>query len=673
MAVQIEERAAIGGAAPKVDRVTNRDRTLFRLAALLAVTPIVSAAVLSGIAGWFPTRDAAFTTVWIRDVFSAHTPLHGQAMRFPDGAADVPYYLGVVHHYVLAVPVALFGVAWGLLIGMAVLNTTWVLLALWLIRRRVGYRFGLIGCATVTVLLWSLGSQMLMDPTPAQTAPLALFTCCVAAWSVADADPKALVPLGVTSSYLFTVHPQYVLVVPAVTALAAVVALVRLRKVRADDPDRWAQTRRSWLRGAVGAGAATVVLWLPALIDQVVRPGGNLRVWFASMLDQSGDSTKTLADVVRVVASPLSVPPFWFRDSMSRPGFTALGPTADATAQFVVLAVVGAVATATLVAARRRGDGTVVAGIVIGIVAWVAWVVTMYRQPGGLYNPDYLVTSWPLAAFLTLTVLLGVARSTWVRARLSAPVVLRRGGVLAAGTVGVFVLLAIPTADLGATTPAEDAAGANHIRRVIRERVEPGSPVLVVAPEYPARAFLPVAILELEHMGIQVRVAPGRETLLYRSFRSLDRRRPDAGRRLTLARDPLPPSPGRELIATCNPRFQESVGTHRERAHLLDRWAESTEVIRLAPTTPVDPDHRRFADMALSAMQAGAAANGHTIFGTLDYVDHLILMDDALIAEGDDLATALVIPGVTGTQLRDWLERQAVILGEQCLVYLEPL
>lgn len=124
MAVPVDARSDIDGAAPtSVDRNRRWDRVMFRLTMLVAVAPIISSAVLAGTSGWYPTRDAAFTTVWIRDVFSAHTPLHGQAMRFPDCAVDVPHYLGVVHHYYLAVPVELFGVSWGLVIGMAQLNS----------------------------------------------------------------------------------------------------------------------------------------------------------------------------------------------------------------------------------------------------------------------------------------------------------------------------------------------------------------------------------------------------------------------------------------------------------------------------------------------------------------------------------------------------------------------
>lgn len=509
-------------------------------------------------------------------------------------------------------------------------------MALWLLRRRVGYRAGLIGCVTVTILIWSLGSQILIDPTPVQTGALAFFAFCVAAWSVADADPRALVPLAVTSSYLFLVHPQYVLVVPVPAALAVVVALVRLRRERAAAPDRWLQTRRLYVRGAVGAVAAAVVLWLPAIIDQMFRPGGNIRIWFTSMLNQSGDSQKTILDTIRVVSAPLIVPPFWFRDSFSERGSFIGGPIGNETMQLIALAVVASVVTVTLVAARRRADNTVVTGIVIGVVAWIAWVATMSRQPGKFYTPAYLTTSWPLAAFITTVVLLGTARSAWVRAHPTSPTAVRRAAAVAVGTAGVFMLLAIPTVDFGASTTRADVAAANHIRHEIRARVEPGSPVLVVSGGYPARAYMPVAILELEDMGIPVRVRPGRETMLYRAFRGLDTHRPDVGRRLALATAPLEPSPGRELIATGGEPLQESFETYIDRADALEEWAGSADEIRVSPTARLKPDLRREIDQFLSRLQAAAAADRRSIFASRDFVHQLILTDDVLRLEGGE-------------------------------------
>ncbi len=651
-----------------------RDRALYRLAMFFAITPIISSAVQNGISDWFPTHDAAYTTVWIRDVFSAHTPLHGQPMRFPTGAADVPYYLGVVHQYFLAVPVELFGVSWGLLIGMALLNSIWVITALWLLRRRVGYRWGLIGCVTVTMLIWSLGSQMLIDPTPVRTGPLAFFAFCVASWSVADGDSRALIPLACTASYLFLTHPQYVLVVPVPAAIAVVIALVRLRRERADAPEGWAQVRRSFVRGAAGACATTVVLWLPAIIDQVFHPGGNIRVWFDSMLSQSGRSGKGLLDTIRVVSSPLTEVPFWFRDSIGHPGFTSGGPIGDAAAQFVTLAVVGVVVVSILVTARRRSDNTVMSGLAIGIVAWIAWVSTIYRQPGNRFVRAYLVTSWPLAAFITTMVVLGIARSVWVRAHLRGAIARRRAGVLLVGAAGVCTLLAIPTVDFGTSTTRKNVAAANHIRRGIRARVARGAPVLVVAGSYPPRTFLPVAILELEDRGIPVRVSPGRDTILYRSFRGLKRARPAPGRRLSLRSTPLPSSPGRALIAAGGTPLREPVDTYLDRTRALQRWAGSTGLLSALPPVREMPPRLQPIGKLLTALRGTDAADRESLFGSSHFVHSLISIDDALAAGGKNLATELGVPGMTNAQLRTWLRDRAVVLdGGHYWVYLEPL
>ncbi len=650
-----------------------RARRLFRFAVLLALTPIASSAVRNGASGWFPTRDAAYTTVWIRDVFSPHTPLHGQPMRFPPGATDWPHYLGVVHHYLLAIPVELFGVSWGVPIGMAVLDGGWVLMALWLIRRRVGYRWGLVGCGFVTLLVWSLGSQMLIDPTPVQTGPLAFFAFCIAAWSVAETDPRGLVPLALTANYLFLTHPQYVLVVPAATAFAVGIATLRVRRVRARAADRWPRVRRRFLPALIVAGAATVVMWAPAVIDQVFRPGGNLRIWFFSMLHQSGDSEHGIIDTIRVVTSPLTVPPFWFRPSLEDPPFSSSGPTANALVQVISFIAVAAAIASAFVLARRRADRTVVTGIGIGAVAWLAWVTTVYRQPGAGYMDAYLVTSWPLAAFTTVVVTFAFARCRRVRSRPGNPVVRRRVDAMVVVATALVALAALPTVDFGVSTTREAGDAANHLRAAIRQRVEPGPPVLVEAPRYPTRAFLPVAVLELEDMGIPVRLRPGRETMLYRSFRGLDRRRPDAGRRLVLTPDADPPTPDAELIASAGTPLNEPIGTYRARRDALEAWAGST-TIRLAPTPGIDPDQRRRFDDMLAEAQAEAGAEQQTVFSSEESFLGLLILDGMLDEAGEDLTTLISPPGMTTAQFRAWLEDHATVLGDRHhFVYLDPL
>lgn len=666
--VATSRRSVSRPSAPNVVTDQPSARWLFRILGAIAAAPIPISAIRNGLSHWYPTRDAALTAIWTTDVFSAHTPLYGLPVSF-SRHSGIPYnYLGAVHLYLLAIPVKLLGVSWGLLIAMALLNIGWVALALWLVRRRVGYRVGLLACVVTGLLVWTLGSQVLVDPTPVQTGPLAFFACCAAVWSVADVDPKALVPAAFTAGYLFLTHPQYVFVVPMLVTAAMAVLLVRSWRLRAHDPDRWGELRRPVAHGAIGAAVVTIVLWLPAVTDQLSRPGGNIRAWATSMLREGGTATHGVFDAIRVASSPLIVPPFWFRESIQHEAYGILGPTGKASTEAGALVLVGAVVTATAYAAWRRSDMTTLSGVAVGVVGWLAWTTTVARQPGRAYNYHYLLTSWPLAAFVTMTVVLGAARTRPAHAAFARGTVPRIGAALVAVVVTVFAVATIPIANFRASTPQSNIAPANHIRRAIREHVAPGSPVLVVSNSYPARSYLPVAILELEAMGIEARVPTGWNAKVYRPFRGIDAHHPDPDRRLVITNSPARISSDAELVATGGVPLLEPVETYLTRRRQLLAWADGNTPLEVAADVSMDEFRRTGIDEFLADLEEEPAAKNRTIFDLPATVGRLV--DDG----PPDLATVLDIPGVTDSQLRSWLQDQRTVLArERYFVFLEPL
>lgn len=636
---------------------TATDRRVYRAATVLTIVPIVAAAVRNGLSGWFPTHDAGMTTIWVRDVFSANPPLHAQPMRFPKGQTEWPHYLGIIHHYVLAVPVRLFGVSWGILLGMMLLGICWVLLAAWLLRRRVGPRVGLVGCTVLVALQWSLGSQLLIDPTPVQTGTLALFAFCVAAWSAADGDPRSPIPLALTANYLFLVHPQFVLIVPATVVVVMSVWFLRTRghrpgRVAAHPPGR---------RDVIGAAMVTVLCWLPTMIDMLPGHDGNLRIWISSMLDQSNMSDHKLFDVVRVVTSPLTDRPFWLRDSITHPAFTYTRLRGSVTHAVIALAILGTIVLATVVVARRRRDTTVVTGITVGLVVWAAWVTTLYRQPGR--NFVYTLASWPIAAYITMIVAIGVGRAIGARAVIDVPAARATVmGVLFAAMI-VLVVASLPLSDFGSTTSRTDVTAANDIRRAIKRQVEPGSPVLVDASGYPPRGYTAAAIIALEDKGIAARVPAGRESMLYRSTRQLDPDHPDAGRRLTLTSDPLAGPDGARIITASCPGLHETLTRHITRLEFLTEWFGTGDAPRLRTTATSEPDVVADVDSLLAAIHD----DPRTAFDDLETIDQLILLDGGLAGStAAGLATAIGVPGTTNTALREWLADRHRLLRSGC-------
>ncbi|MBS1848018.1 MAG: hypothetical protein JST73_07045, partial [Actinobacteria bacterium] len=189
--------------------------------AFIALIPLWTAAIRAGHDHWEPTWDAATTVARVRDVFSAHPPLYG-LVASSSASADPYSYLGATQFYLLAVPVRLFGSAWGTPLGMAAIQSVALLAALWLVHRRIGSRGAILASAIVASLLLTLGSEFIIDPTPVQAVTLPFFTFLVAAWSVACDDGPAILILAAVGNYLVLTHPAMALVTPMTAAVASI-------------------------------------------------------------------------------------------------------------------------------------------------------------------------------------------------------------------------------------------------------------------------------------------------------------------------------------------------------------------------------------------------------------------------------------------------------------------
>ncbi|MBS1847495.1 MAG: hypothetical protein JST73_04395, partial [Actinobacteria bacterium] len=532
------------------------DVVIFRIAAVVAASPIMIAAIRNGMHHWTPYGDAALSVVWIRDVFSSHPPLIGLP-SYPSMATRHPYnYPGALLFYLMAVPVRVLGPTWGTLLGMGVLNTTWFLGALWLIRRRVGYRYALVACLFGGSLIWSLGSQILVDVTPLQAGSLAFMALLAAAWSVADGDDIALVPLALTANFLVLTHLKFALVVPLVCAVAVGSWWFRTHRARrtcgaGGDGSR---RRRRWVWTVVAV--VTAVAWFPPVVQQVLSVDGNL----GNLVRSSAGGGEhrvvevTVLHAIGAVSSPMTTIPLWFRDSLAHPNFDGAGPTTSP-----VLQVVGGVAVLALVvfvflACRRRGTTTITTGIFVAAVAWCGWVVSVVVNP----NPfgitfGYLFEVWPLAMFVWMLSALGIARLLRERrVRSGHPTYDRSARRAAMLGLVAFAVASIPIANLGAETPQAGIPVARDVRRVLRSEVTGPTPVLVRSTIGMPR-LVPVVVLDLVESGVSVKVERGWPTRQYRAFRTFRGQPSDAPRTVVVSSIPLPALAGRTVLY--RPRF----------------------------------------------------------------------------------------------------------------------
>lgn len=654
-------------------------RVAFRVAVGFTLVPILTSVVRNGLAKWYPTRDAALTIVYTNDVFSAHPPLHGLPASFSRTHPLDYHYLGALHMYLLALPVKLLGVSWGVLVGMGLLNTGWVLIALWAIRRRVGYRVGIVGCVVVASLVWGLGSQVLVDPTPVQSAPLAFLAFCLCAWSVADVDPKALLPFAFTANYLLLTHPKFLLVVAVVTVCVLAVWARRLQMcarhneaidaslsdgdIIADPvsrPHSWREHRRWFLAAAV----VTVLVWVPPILQQFFGQRGNISAFVRGVTTGSGPSFHGVLDAASVASSTITTWPLWWRHSLEDPNFTIFGPDVAQSHQVVGALVVAMLVVAVVTNALRRRDATVVTGVGVAMVAWAAWVMTIMKAPGHTYNFHYLLTSWPLAAFVWLTLVLGIVRSRWIQ-RVVPAAAFSRGASAALVIVTVlFALLSYPLANYHASTGTSEVVLARRIRAAIKANVHGREPVLLVASRYPARAYLPTAALTFQEMGVPFRVPPGWDSLVYRHQREFQPGDPDVSRQLVITNAPIR-EPGYELVIRARREtFVRPVS--RDVDAKMRRWEDGLRVLRISPKARLSSGQRRFVDDELARALSAARAEGRPLSDDADFMASLAQTNDTI------LGAIVEVPGVTTAQARNWVEDHiADPVG--AWVYLAPL
>lgn len=480
-------------------------RFAFRIAAVLAILPIAVAAVRNGLDGWVPTWDAASTAFRVNDVFTRYPPLMGMWSSASHWSGTQINFIGALQLYALAVPVKLLGNTWGVLLGMAVINSAAVLTTLWLIRRRVGYPTALVGCAFVASLVWALGSEVIVDLTPMQMGVLPYLLLLVTAWSVADGDLPAVPILAFVANYLLLDHLTYVLTAPAIAGFGLVLLAARLRAERHQEPEEW-QTRWRSARNAIGVGAAiTFVVWIPPLVQQFfTRQPGNLTSLYQASRAKPPFSA-TMLGAASALSATVAVPPLWLRDTFSNPRFLPDGDGRPFLVGLGCMLLLLGLNGLGLFFARRRHDRTIAAALATALMALALGFVTVKKSPGqyGLRG-NYLHGLWSLAAFLWMVLALALVR-LWptlrVRWRGRAPAL----GALA--VTAVFCVLTIPRADLGAGTSAWSIPIAKSLDAQLIPALRGKGPIMVrYSGSSGAWAMSATVLLSLQNAGIPIRL-----------------------------------------------------------------------------------------------------------------------------------------------------------------------
>ncbi len=646
-----------------------RLRWVYRVVVLVAIAPLFVSAIRNGLAGWEPTWDAATTAVRIRDVFSAHPPLVGMAALPAKGATTAYSFPGALQLYLLAVPVKVLGTTWGLLLGMAAINAAMCATAIWLVRRRLGERWAMVTAGFVTSLLWTLGSQVIVYPTPLLMGILPLFLLLISAWSVADGDAPALVVLAFVGNYLFLDQLKFIVVVPLVGLCALVLWVMYLRRCRRDDRPSWVLLRRRHLRWCGAGIALTALVWLPPLVGQLFYPAGNLgnlvHAFTSGQVDarQYARFAPTTSGALGVVVSVTAVPSLWLPTSFANPPFNTKGGGVSFLVGLVcALALFGLLAWGT-VRARRRRDASMVTGVAIGVAGWVAYLTTARLNPDSQgYLPRYFLGLWPLSAYLWLLVVYGLVAGR--------PPLLRRaraygrgGFAVIVGSVVVLAALSMPYSDHVSQFVGSKAAGAWGVRHVVARKVAGPGPVLVVTSQF-GRRYYPSVLLGLQDAGIPFRVEGVFDSQQFGASR--DRRQhPDAVTRIVLNARPST-DPNARLICRAQPPPVISDSQFASYSAKLRRWLASLKELHPIPDRTFTPQVQHFLT-ALAAQFKKVQAGVDSFMTSKSFLFVLVAWDWKHEGRLFD------IPGLTARQTQLWAREMARRQYRSVYVYQLPM
>jgi len=357
------------------------DRRLLAAAFVLVAVPFVVAIASAIGAHWHPAGDEALAVLRIRDVGGAHTPLLGAWSRWGwSHPGPALFWLLAPFERVLGNDGVLIGAA--LTAGVAAVGTVFVA------RIVGGTRFAVFTAVGVVVLVHGLGATTIFDPWNPWVAvvPFLLTVMCVA--GAVAGHPRLLIAAVAVGSFVVQAHVGYVGLVGVLVSIAFVTVAVR-----------------SW-RVAGVAAAVGLVMWLPAVVEQLRGHPGNLGL-LVKYIRSSPEPTAGWSVALRTLGAHLRpIGPWITNDEYLRSGFERTTSPVGGLLVVLALAVLG-------VAAWKRGRATPARVALVVLVTVGLGVMTSARITGP-YVP-YVVAFWRVIAMLVWVTIV------WLAAELLAP------------------------------------------------------------------------------------------------------------------------------------------------------------------------------------------------------------------------------------------------------------
>jgi hypothetical protein len=442
------------------------------LALVVALVPLVTAAVRTIRSGWVPVGDAALIAVRSHDVLGGgELPLIGMWSAKSMEIGLLMNHPGPLFFDALALPAAVVGGSAGQVVGATLVNAAATVGIFLVARRQAGPAVAATAVAVAAALAWSMGSAVLAEPWTATTILLPFLCFVLTVWALACGDAVCLPWAALLGSFVLQANLGYVPFVPVLLGFG-VLALAGHAWPRqgSGEPHESEVPRplgaRRVRRSLAWTGAVLALCWAQPLVEQLTGGGEGNLVRLARGLRQPPTGSVDIGRSLSTFAKVVALPPWWGRPSFASAfPFTAFGnplpPVAHAVVGLAVLA--GLLAWAFHGAARRR-DRAVVAllatALVLLAVALSTAIATPVSEFGTIaYRLRWL---WPVGAFVTFALVTAlVVTPATTRARRVAgegpgegPGAGRWPVVAVTGVVAVLAGLNLPASDQGTTAAA---------------------------------------------------------------------------------------------------------------------------------------------------------------------------------------------------------------------------
>ena len=434
--------------------------------------------------------DEASVDLRVRDVFTSNTPLVGAYSRGFNHPGPLLYWL------LAPLSVLTGGAAWATVVGGAVLQGIAIAASGWLAFRRGGVvlALGVLAALGLAYSSFALGDQFLQPWNPYIVFPFFMLYL-LQVWSITVGSRWQVLGAAITGTLLVQFHVGYlpVVVAPAIWA-AVIVVLDRRRDTPLAVPGalpRW-RTVTAWTTGAL------VVLWSPAVYQQLTRTPGNVSA-LLSFFRHAGD-TAGLGTGAGIYAAEFRIPPPWL-GGVDHLEFLSDRVRTAGVAWLLVAVVVLAVG---FVASHRSGRRNDQRMLQLATVSALTSIVAISRVNVALQE---FLFYWRVisAVFVVLAAAWAVAH--WAR--------LDQRGAARAVTVAVLLLLIAGFFGVRARDDVwlrRHALGPRYeyADRLFRQVADdaPDGRVLVRGVGASTSGFAQGLVDDLDRSGVQVRVDP---------------------------------------------------------------------------------------------------------------------------------------------------------------------